>query len=81
MEAVHIIAAYDVGCHLADEVAVLRIAGVKNHQSFVGEEVAGVLEIGMVVGQCLCTLGFGAEGVDPRMTFHLAGMALLHHPL
>ena len=80
VQAVHVVTLHNVHGHTADVVAVLRLAGVEEHQAVVMEEALGMLEIGMLCRQGHSALGLGTVGVYPCVALHATAVTLLHHP-
>ena len=80
VQSVHVVAAEDVACHMADVGTVLRDAGVEDHQTAVLETAFGVTHGIVLGGQGRGTCRLGTVGVDPGMDLHATLVALFHHP-
>ena len=80
VEAVDVVAAHDVFCHLIYILAVLGLCWVEDKLSVVGEHARRALYGHMVRSQLHRALGLGAVGVDPCVELHAASVALVYHP-
>ena len=81
VDAVDVVAADDVACHLADVVAVLGNAGVENLQAVVLEAALRMLHHHMIDGERRGALGLCPIGINPGVKLHAACVALVNHPL
>ena len=78
--SVHVVAGYDIGHHLADEIAALRQAGVEvDFAVGIGEEPLRVAVVDMAGSRHFAFRGGDAVGVDPRVKLHSAAVSFGNH--